>query len=154
MKSFLQFISESTDESIEGVHYSHTPHLTHLEGERSGTGIRGSEQKRLHDSDDSRIKNRVYFYNKTGHELPKAETGLGPHVHIAKLTNIYNPSTASEEQRSVVEQHKKKYTTGFHNPSNTFESAVLDSGYHGYTNAGMTVVMGQKKVPVKYHGKA
>ena len=140
--------------SVEGVHYSHKPNLTHLQGKLSGTGITGSEQKRLGDSDDPRIKSRVYFYEKTGDVMPRPEQGLGPHIHTTTVKNIYDPKSATDEQKAEINEHKKKYTTGYHHPSNTFESAVLDAGYHGYKNAGMVAVLGQDSVPVQYKGKS
>jgi len=154
MKSFKQFLNEreqSKGVSVQGVHYSKKPGLTHLEGRMSGTGIKGAEQSRLQETKDNRIKNRVYFYNHTGGDLPRPEQGLGPHIHTATLHNIYDPSTASDEHRAEVEHHKAKHAVGFHNASNTFESAVVDAGYHGYTNRGMTVVLNHT-VPVSYQG--
>lgn len=154
-KTFLQFITEQEEGVVHGIHYSHQPNLTHLEGGRSGTGIAGREQRRLEHTIDPRIKSRVYFYNHNPSEpnLPRPETGLGVHVYKAKLHNIYNPSTASDEQRAEVTKHKQKYLDQGEDNSNAFESAVLDTKkYQGYTNAGMTVVLGQKHVPVEYHG--
>jgi hypothetical protein len=154
MKTFQQFLSEFKSNkgiTVQGVHYSHTAGLTHLDGTLNGSGgIKGAEHERLHDTDDSRIKSRAYFYNHTGSQLPKPEAGLGPHVHTATLSNIYDPHNASDEQRAEIDHHKKKYTTGYHNKSNTFESSVMDAGYDGYTNNGMTVVMGKKHIPVTH----
>lgn len=137
--------------SVEGIHYSHLPNLSHLEGNRSGTGITGSEQKRLADSNDPRIKKRIYFYNKTDRSFPKPEQGLGPHIHSAMLKNIYDPTNASLQEKEKINAHKKKYSDGYHHPSNTFESSVVDAGYSGYTNNGATVILGKDKIHVKYH---
>lgn len=155
MITFLDFILEDAAPkgvTVHGVHYSHQANLTHLDPAKSGTGIKGAEQKRLPDSEDDRIKHRAYFYNKTGEDFPKPEAGLGTHIHTAHLDKIYDPSKASDSEKAEVALHKQKHMGGWNHPSNAFESGVLDAGYRGYTNAGMTVVMGKDKVPVSYHG--
>ena len=137
--------------TVEGIHYSHTAGLTHLSGSKFGSGIKGAEHRRLSEPGvDPRIKSRTYFYNRDTHKAP--ESGLGPHVHTATLHRIYNPETASAEHRAEVSQHRQKHIDAGHHPSNAFESAVVDSGYHGYTSNGMTVTLNHDHVPVHYEG--
>lgn len=136
---------------ISGIHYSNQPNLFVLRGDRSGSGIKGAEERRLRDSQDPRIKLRMYFYNKISDALPQREPGLGSYVYAAKLTNIYDNENATSEERNIIKQNKEKYVD--ENPSNAFESALLDSGYVGYTNKGMTVMLGQNELPVNYLGK-
>lgn len=136
---------------ISGIHYSNQPNLFTLRGDRSGSGIKGAEERRLRDSRDPRIKLRVYFYNKTSDTLPKREPGLGIHVYAAKLNNIYDNENATPEERNIINLNREKYQDEM--PANAFESALLDSGYMGYTNKGMTVILGQDELPVNYMGK-
>lgn len=162
MLKFNQFLHEKESPenntkgtTVQGIHYSHTSGLHELHGSRFGTGIKGAEQRRLNEpGTDTRIKSRVYFYNKAAHEkLPKIhEGGLGQHAHSATLTKIYDPEKASPEHRAEVNHHAQKYKDEGHHPSNAFESGVVDSGYHGYTNGQMTVVLNHPRVPVKYEG--
>lgn len=140
--------------SVHGIHYSHEQGLHELHGNMFGRGIKGSEVDRVAQSHDHRIKSRVYFYNKPdGGHLPHAESGLGPHVHSATLHGIFNPNNAKQEDRDRISGHKQKYLAHPNaNASNAFESALVDSGFRGYTNGKMTVVLNHNSVPVKYEG--
>jgi hypothetical protein len=159
MQSFKEFVAEREEtpahgETVHGIHYSHTAGLTQLDGARSGTGIKGAEHKRLGETKDARIKKRVYFYNKhEGEKLPAThEQGLGSHAHSATLHKIYNPKNASDEEYSAVKKTQEKHVYNGEEHGNAFERAVVDHGYHGYTNQGMTVVLNHDHVPVKYEG--
>jgi hypothetical protein len=159
MLNFSQFLAEreqtpAKGTTVHGIHYSHTAGLTNLEGARSGTGIKGAEQKRLGETKDTRIKKRVYFYNKhEGEKLPTThESGLGSHVHSATLHHIYDPQHASTEEYHAVKKTADKHVYDGEESGNAFERAVVDHGYHGYTNRGMTVVLNHDHVPVKYEG--
>lgn len=162
MQSFKYFLAEREEAQaqkgveVHGIHYSNRPNLSALDGRFSGSGIKGAEQKRLGERGaDPRIKKRVYFYNKEATHKPVPnvhEQGLGQHTYSAHLGRIYDPEKATPEQRSEINTHREKHIYNGAEHSNAFESAVLDSGYHGYTNRGMTVVMNHHEVPVKYHG--
>ena len=149
MKSFKQFITENTT-PVTGIHYSNVSGLSYLSGDKSGTGIKGAEQDRLSTTKDDRIKKRVYFYPKPAEGLPRPESGLGVHFYEAKLHNMYDTTKESDKSVVVTEHAKKRVNAGEH-PSNAFESAVLDSGFHGYHAHNMSVVLG-RSVPVTYKG--
>jgi hypothetical protein len=159
MLKFSQFLiereqPEAKGTTVHGIHYSHHAGLTNLEGTRSGTGIKGAEQKRLGETKDTRIKKRVYFYNKADHEkLPAThESGLGMHVHSATLHHIYDPHSAPKEHRSELLATRDKHVYDGEERGNALEKALVDHGYHGYTDGKMTVVLNHDHVPVKYEG--
>jgi hypothetical protein len=128
-----------------------------------GTGINGAEARRLRDSDDDRIKRRVYFYiqrqitdaykklnpymaglledNFATHAARK-EPGLGPHVFIQRFQNILDPD--SQDGVRIANESLD---------NNNFESLVVDNGYDGYTSPeqGMMVIL-DHDVPVQYVG--
>ena len=135
-------------DTVHGIHYSHQPNLTALHGGMYGTGIRAEEGPRVARSIDPRIKQRVYFYNKAGTTMPRAEAGLGPHAYEAHLTHIFDGPTVSEAQANLVRAYKNAWIAKGVEPASAFESAVVDAGYHGYTNRGVTVIVGQVHVPV------
>jgi hypothetical protein len=161
MQSFKQFITEREvaapvkGETIHGLHYSHKEGLTSLDGRIYGTGIKGAEAKRLSETKDARIKSRVYFYHANeGEKVSKVhESGLGQHTYSAKLHNMYNPDTASQEHAKEVRETAAKHVYNGEDHGNAFERAVVDHGYSGYVNRGMAVVLNHHDVPVHYEGK-
>lgn len=155
MKTFKEFLLERDEPIVNdsmGIHYSHKPELTNLRATMSGSGIKGAEQERLRSAKDDRIKKRVYFYPHLGsHDtLPRPEEGLGIHAYEAKLPNMFDARTHSKETNKISTKAKEYEAKGEH-PSNAFESAVLDHGYHGYHTPNMSVVL-NKDVPAKYIG--
>lgn len=143
--------------TVKGTHYSHRPNLYELAGTMNGTGIKGAEGSRLATAQDHRIKSRVYFYNRKN-DHPKShvirpEAGLGSHVYTSTLHGIYDPHTASDEHHHEVQSKREAYVAKGHDKMNAFESAVVDSGYHGYTASNMTVVLNHDHVPVNYRGQ-
>lgn len=146
MKTFKSYLTES-DEQVY-IHYSNHPNLVLLTGIRSGTGIKGAEQERLKQTGDWRIKQRVYFYPKPKDGYPQPEQGLGPHMYQARLINMYDPINAPDPE---VDRLKAHYISTGEHPSNAFERAVLDKGYHGYHGRGMSVAL-NKDVRVSYLG--
>ena len=153
MKTFKQYLAEKHNqpESLTYTHYSHSADLKTLSGSKSGTGIRGREEERLKGSPDKRIQSRVYFYPPSpGGELPRPEANLGHHVYQTKLTNMHDATKQSPESLKIAAKAKEHVAAGDH-PSNAYERAVLDSGYHGYHTHDMSVVLG-KDVPVEYKG--
>ena len=129
--------------SFEGIHYSNAEQTT-LNGNRYGGGIKGAEAFRLSQTDDPRIKKRVYFYIEnveTGRMQPK-EAGLGNYVHKQKFDNILAPSDRMTE---IYRLANKDF--------NQFESAVIDAGYDGYAvpDMGMMVILNHN-TPINYEG--
>ena len=129
--------------SLEGIHYSNAKQTT-LNGNQYGKGIKGAEAARIAQSNDPRIKNRVYFYienAKTGEMQPK-ESGLGNYVHKQKFDNILAPSKKMTE---LWQSSNKNY--------NMFESSVIDAGYDGYAvpDMGMMVILNHD-TPINYEG--
>jgi hypothetical protein len=162
MHSFKRFLAEREEAApakgvtVHGIHYSNKPGLDHLDGRFSGTGIKGAEGKRLQWTKDERIKKRVYFYNHKPEEHgplpPVHEGGLGQHVHSATLHGIYDPATAHPDERAAISKTAGQHKYNGEEEHNDFERAVLDHGYHGYTNGSMTVILNSHHVPVKYLG--
>jgi hypothetical protein len=122
----------------QAVHYGKVAGLTQLAGRSNGTGIRGAEDQRLKEATDPRIKQRVYFYAPVTGGIPQPEVGLGGSVYQTDLENIYDPRVTKNPVRGA---------------GNSFESAVLDAGYDGYTDpeSGVVVMLG-RDVPVKHIG--
>jgi hypothetical protein len=125
-----------------GVHYGNVQ-TDELQGSKYGTGIRGAERRRLQNTDDERIKNRVYFYiNKPDGTMPIPESGVGNHVYTQKFKNILGPGKKMTEI-------SKEAGGDF----NYFESSIVDAGYDGYAvpEMGMMVILNHN-VPVNYRG--
>jgi hypothetical protein len=141
-------------DTVHGIHYSFHPNLNALHGGMFGSGIRSEEAGRVAHAIDPRIKQRVYFYNKTGSTLPRAEAGLGPHAYEVHLTHIFDGPTVSSADANLVQQFKKNWIAKGADNASAFESAVVDAGFHGYTNRGVTVLLGQTHVPVQRVGGA
>ena len=130
--------------TFSGIHYGKAK-TERLSGSMFGSGIRGEEAKRLSESNDPRIKRRVYFYipNDAG-SVMRPEAGLGQHVYTQTFDNIL-PS--GDEMSRLYRSVDKDF--------NAFESAVVDAGYDGYAvpSQGMMVILNHN-VPVKYEGLA
>jgi hypothetical protein len=128
--------------TFSGTHYGNIKTNT-LTGSKYGTGLRGAERRRLDQSDDPRIRNRVYFYiEKPDGEMPNKESGVGGHVYTQTFSNILGPGVEMDRIRQATKGEP-----------NAFESAVIDAGYDGYglPGSGMMVVLNQD-VPVNYEG--
>jgi len=150
MKTFKEYLAEK--EETLYTHYSHNSGLTHLSGMMSGSGIKGEEQKRLAETKDPRIKKRVYFYPPVSGGLPRPEQGLGVHTYHAHLENMHDATNPSPEANKIALKAKEHIANGEH-PGNAYESAVLDSGFHGYHTGNMSVVL-NRDVKVKYAGSS
>lgn len=128
--------------SFVGVHYGNARTET-LVGSRYGSGIKGAEARRLADSNDPRIKRRVYFYIEDDMgRMPRAESGLGQYVYSQQFDNILGPGADMSRLYRASNQD-----------FNAFESSIVDAGYDGYAvpNMGMMVVL-NNDVPVDYEG--
>ena len=127
---------------VRGVHYGNKLVDTLL-GSMYGTGIRGAERQRLAQSNDPRIKKRVYFYiEKPDGKMPRPESGLGVFVYTQNFGNILS---AGEKMSDMYAKSNRDF--------NTFESAVVNAGYDGYAvpSMGMMVILNHD-VPVNYEG--
>ena len=125
-----------------GVHYGNVQ-TDQLQASKYGTGMRGSERRRLQNTDDQRIKNRVYFYiKKPDGTMPNREAGVGNYVYTQKFKNILGPGKTMNQLFSKAKGE-----------SNDFESNVVDAGYDGYAvpSMGMMVILNHD-VPVNYEG--
>jgi len=125
--------------SIRGTHFSNVAGLSALAGSMSGTGIRGAERGRLSKATDSRIRQRVYFYEG---DDPTPERGLGAHRYQAELQNLYPFDT---DPRGILARIAGIKDMGERH--NAMESAVIDEGFDGYAAEGIAVVLGAD-VPV------
>jgi len=127
---------------FSGVHYGNAK-TDELQGSKYGTGLRGAERRRLENTDDARIKNRVYFYvQKPDGSMPIPESGVGNYVYTQKFKNILGPGKLMSRLFSEARAD-----------SNAFESSVVDAGYDGYAipNMGMMVILNHN-VPTNYRG--
>ena len=110
-------------DALTGVHYSQAPRPI-LDGRFAGTGIKAQERKRLDQSTDPRIRDRIDFY--TGEH--RREPGLGSFRHDVELRNMYD---GGKNPLGIP-------STDF----NAFESAVIDAGFDGYYTKGRAVLLG------------
>lgn len=122
--------------SAVGIHYSQKQR-EYLASSTFGTGLKGAELERVMQSDDPRIKHRIYFYTNSGNGI-RPESGVGAYAHRADLTNLYD---GDADPRDL--------TLG--RDANEFESAVLDAGYDGYITheRGVAVLLGPRSVQVQ-----
>jgi hypothetical protein len=128
--------------SVKGLHYGKA-RVEELDASKYGSGIRGAERRRLEQTDDDRIKQRVYFYiAKPDGSTPLPEAGVGQYVYTQKFDNVLGQGpTMSRLFREA------------NGDSNAFESLVVDAGYDGYAvpNMGMMVILNHN-TPVNYKG--
>jgi hypothetical protein len=128
--------------SVKGLHYGKA-RVEELDASKYGSGVRGAERRRLEQTDDDRIKQRVYFYiAKPDGSTPLPEAGVGQYVYTQKFDNVLGQGpTMSRLFREA------------NGDSNAFESLVVDSGYDGYAvpNMGMMVILNHN-TPVNYKG--
>jgi hypothetical protein len=128
-------------QTFVGLHYGQNK-VDELSGSKYGTGIKGAERRRLADTDDQRIKKRIYFYiPKEDGSMPRNEAGLGGHVYTQQFDNI---AAGPVVDRLFSEAG---------GDANQFESNVVDAGYDGYAmpSMGMMVILNHD-TPVQYHG--
>lgn len=136
--------------TLTGIHYSQAADpLTLLEGARSGSGIKGAEQTRLQESSDERIRRRAYFYvPRENGQFQRPEAGLGQQVVAQHFANIAPPERISEILAQIREQSPDLTPA---ERMNAMESAIIDAGYDGYSNAGVLVIL-DADVPVRSLG--
>lgn len=123
-----------------GIHFSKEPR-TRLDGAYYGRGMKGAEAKRLQNTDDQRLKERVYVYIDEGKGV-RPEDGVGSYAHEVKLPKLYD---AQENPNGLWKG----------SDLNATESAILDAGYGGYyvrdigNNQGAAVVLGEASRDLK-----
>lgn len=117
-------------DTLTGVHYSQAPRPV-LDGRFAGTGIKAQERRRLDQSTDPRIRDRVDFY--VGEH--RREPGLGSFRHDVELHNMYDGA------KNPLSIPSKDF--------NAFESAVIDAGFDGYYTKGRAVLLGAASHNVK-----
>jgi len=125
---------------VQGVHYS-TQQRAILNGRLYGTGLKGAERERIAQSDDGRLKTRVYLYVDEGNGI-RPEAGVGGVAHNVTAPNLYD-----------INANPLKLPTA---DQNAMESAILDAGFDGYyvpkvfNNQGVAVIIGDaaQSVPV------
>lgn len=124
--------------TIVGTHFSAKQRPV-LSGSAYGTGAKGAEARRLAQSEDSRIKNRIAFYVDEG-KGAFPEQGVGNVRHDVPLSNLYDAANNPLRLPSSP---------------NEFESAVLDHGFDGYyvkegfARQGVAVLLGKATKSVR-----
>ena len=136
--------------SVLGIHYSREPRES-LSGHFYGTGIKGSEARRLALSSDPRLSQRIHFYVDTGEGI-RPEPGVGSNIHAVNLNNVYN---VDEDPLGLV---AAAYADKMADPNvsfNNLESAIIDAGFDGIfvpraqATKGVVVLLGDHAaVPV------
>jgi len=128
MKPFIQPNSPS---ALTGYHYSNRPDLLQTDPTMYGTGIRGSEAKRLMLADA--LRNRTYFYNNPNTK----EAGLGPNQYEANLTDFYNVAQDPDNLNKLARQYNQYQGIVDQNAAtNAIERIANEAGYKGIENTG------------------
>lgn len=138
--------------SVRGVHYSRSARPA-LAGTFYGAGLRGAESRRLEQTDDVRIKQRIHFYVDTGNGV-RPESGVGGNVHAVDLDNVYD---ISADPLGFMQQRTMPFDdmgTWF----NEIETMVVDAGFDGIYvprdqgEQGVVVLLGPNVVEVDVLG--
>lgn len=135
--------------SAIGYHFSRSPR-TALDSRFYGTGLKGAEGRRLQQTDDSRLSNRIHFYIDTGTGI-KPEAGVGSYAHAVNLDNLYDIAADPLGFRAAAAANGTDQDNVWFN---AVESAIIDAGFDGYIarNAqgtqGVAVLLGKHAVQV------
>lgn len=135
--------------SAIGYHFSRQPRAN-LDGRFYGTGLKGAEGRRLQQTDDKRLSQRIHFYIDTGAGV-KPEAGVGAYAHAVNLDNLYDIGADPLGFRAQAAANGIDADNVWFN---AVESAIIDAGFDGYVarNAqgtqGVAVLLGQHAVPV------
>jgi len=149
-KTFGQPRENST--AVRGVHFSRESRPS-LAGRFYGTGLTGAESRRLDQSEDNRIKQRVHFYVDTGNGI-SPEAGVGGNVHGVELVNVYDISADPLGLIDQAQGGQDAVNSWF----NQVESLALDAGFDGIYipqaqgDQGVVVVLGDKSIDVDQLG--
>lgn len=125
------FIQPNNPSALTGYHYSNRPDLLQTDPSMYGTGIRGSEAKRLMLADA--LRNRTYFYNNPNTK----EAGLGPNQYEANLTDFYNVAQDPDNLNKLARQYNQYQGIVDQNAAtNAIERIANEAGYKGIENTG------------------
>ena len=135
--------------SAIGYHFSRQPRAN-LDGLFYGTGLKGAEGRRLQQTDDKRLSQRIHFYIDTGAGV-KPEAGVGAYAHAVNLDNLYDIGADPLGFRAAAAANGIDQDNVWFN---AVESAIIDAGFDGYVarNAqgtqGVAVLLGKHTVGV------
>lgn len=143
-KHYGKPISGST--SVLGFHFSSEGRDV-LDSSFYGTGLRGREAERLSDAANQDIHHRTFFYaDADAGVIP--ERGVGTHIHVVHLDNVYN---TSEDPLGIVAEANAK--------GENFERTIMQAGFDGYYipyvdswQQGAVCLVGEHKVEVEQKG--
>jgi hypothetical protein len=125
------FIQPNNPSALTGYHYSNRPDLLQTDPSMYGTGIRGSEAKRLMLADA--LRDRTYFYNNPNTK----EAGLGPNQYEANLTDFYNVAQDPDNLNQLARQYNQYQGIVDQNAAtNAIERIANEAGYKGIENTG------------------
>jgi hypothetical protein len=132
MPEYMQpFIQPNSPSALTGYHYSNRPDLLQTDPSMYGTGIRGSEAKRLMMADA--LRDRTYFYNNPNTK----EAGLGPNQYEANLTDFYNKAQDPDNLNQLARQYNQYQGIVDENAAtNAIERIAREAGYKGIENTG------------------
>lgn len=132
--------------SVLGFHFSSEGRDV-LDSSFYGTGLRGREAERLSDAANQDIRHRTFFYaDADAGVIP--ERGVGTHIHVVHLDNVYN---TSEDPLGIVAEANAK--------GENFERTIMQAGFDGYYipyvdswQQGAVCLVGEHKVEVEQKG--
>jgi hypothetical protein len=125
------FIQPNNPSALTGYHYSNRPDLLQTDPTMYGTGIRGSEAKRLMLADA--LRDRTYFYNNPNTK----EAGLGPNQYEANLIDLYNVAQDPDNLNKLARQYNQYQGIVDQNAAtNAIERIANEAGYKGIENTG------------------
>lgn len=132
--------------SVLGFHFSSEGRDV-LDSSFYGTGLRGREAERLSDAANQDIHHRTFFYaDADAGVIP--ERGVGTHIHVVHLDNVYN---TSEDPLGIVAEANAK--------GENFERTIMQAGFDGYYipyvdswQQGAVCLVGEHKVEVEQKG--
>ena len=95
------YITPNNPTAATGYHFSNLTDLTRTDPTKYGTGIKGSEDKRLRMADA--LRNRTYFYSNPNIR----EAGLGPNQYSADMTNLYDVASDPDRLRQLSRNYNQ-----------------------------------------------
>jgi hypothetical protein len=95
------YITPNNPATATGYHFSNLTDLTRTDPTKYGTGIKGSEDKRLRMADA--LRNRTYFYSNPN----TREAGLGPNQYSADMTNLYDVAADPDRLRQLSRNYNQ-----------------------------------------------
>ena len=132
--------------SVLGFHFSSEGRDV-LDSSFYGTGLRGREAERLSDAANQDIRHRTFFYADADAGIIP-ERGVGTHIHVVHLDNVYN---TSEDPLGIVAEANAK--------GENFERTIMQAGFDGYYipyvdswQQGAVCLVGEHKVEVEQKG--